>query len=247
MIRVSRETLGALRCRLVHDEGRDVRLGVVLCHGFGAPGTDLVPLGREFLQTWPQLGEGTLFVFPEAPLSMEDYGLPFGRAWWPLDMTRLQAAVERGEFRDLRNDRPELLPAAGQRLGETIAAVQERFGLPWARLVLGGFSQGGMLATDVTLRSSESPAALVIWSGTLLNEAEWRSLAGTGARVGLRVFHSHGRQDPLLPFEAAGWLRDLLTEGGLDVDFVPFEGGHTIPAGVLRQTGEWLQVIAGAC
>jgi len=83
-----------------------------------------------------------------------------------------------------------------------------------------------MLATDVALRLPESPAALVIWSGTLLCENEWMPLMPR--RQGLRVVQSHGRQDQILPFAAAEWLRDALTAAGLEVEFLPFNGPHTV-------------------
>ena len=50
-------------------------------------------------------------------------------------------------------------------------------GLAPGRIVLGGFSQGAMVATDVALRLEEPPAALVVLSGTLLCQDEWRRRA----------------------------------------------------------------------
>jgi phospholipase/carboxylesterase len=240
-IEVRRRTLGRLNAHVVQStEGRP-KLAVVLCHGFGAPGTDLVPLGGELLHQFPDLADDVAFVFPEAPLSMADQGLPDGRAWWPIDMLRLQMAMAQGKFRDLRNDQPPQLPAARERLTETLDAVREFFDLPAGQIVLGGFSQGSMIAVDVALRTADSPAALVIYSGTLLNETEWRRLVP--ARQGLTVLQSHGRQDPILPFEAAEWLRELLTGAGLEVRFLPFLGGHTIPANALLETGRLLREI----
>ncbi len=105
-------------------------------------------------------------------------------------------------------------------------------------MILGGFSQGAMLATDVALRLEEAPAGLIIWSGTLISEPEWRKRAP--ARRGLGVFQSHGRQDPLLPFLRAVALRDLLIEAGLEVDFLAFDGEHTIPLEALERTADFL-------
>jgi phospholipase/carboxylesterase len=228
---------GDLHC---HEIGTAApQLVAIFCHGFGAPGSDLAPLADELMALEPGLESGVRFVFPEAPLSLDDEGMYGGRAWWPIDMLKLQRAVQLGEFRNLRDDQPPLLAAARAKLLKLIAVLQAETGLPLSRFVLGGFSQGSMLATDVALRLPDSPAALIIWSGTLLNESEWREHAAS--RAGLKVLQSHGRQDMLLPFEAAGWLRDLLTAAGLEVDFLPFPGGHTIPYPALQRTAKLLR------
>lgn len=202
----------------------------VFCHGFGAPGTDLVPLGAEILHRSAALADQVQMVFPAGPLSLDAMGLPGGRAWWHLDMDRLTAAIQRGEFRDQRNDLPEGLLEARARL---VALLEELggTGVPPTRMVLGGFSQGSILATDVALRSEAAPAALCILSGTLICETEWRDLAPR--RRGLRVLQSHGRNDPLLPYQAAVWLKELLDEAGLAVEFLEFNGEHTIPGEAL--------------
>jgi phospholipase/carboxylesterase len=57
---------------------------------------------------------------------------------------------------------------------------------------------------------------------------------------------SHGYDDPILPFKAAEWLRDLLTESGLEVDFVPFRGMHAIPPEALRRAAALMMRVAGA-
>ena len=222
-------TLGGLKCRIVDrlPEGQAPQLVTVLCHGFGASGDDLVPIGAELLNLNPGLSSKVRFIFPEAPLSLDEFGMYGARAWWPLDIAKLNAAIATGEFRDLRNDLPDELPQSRQMLMDMITEVSQQTGLPVSRFVLGGFSQGAMLATDVALRLPEPPAALCIWSGTLLCEEIWKELAAK--RGPLTVLQSHGRQDPLLPFKAAIWLRDIMMESNFDVDFVEFDGVHTIP------------------
>jgi phospholipase/carboxylesterase len=115
---------------------------------------------------------------------------------------------------------------ARRMLTGTLEALQQQSGLPMGRILLGGFSQGAMLATDLTLRSDEAPAALAIFSGTMLAEPEWRRLAPR--RRGLKVLQTHGRQDPILPFVSSEWVREMLVESGLDVRYLPFDGPHTI-------------------
>lgn len=226
-------TLGGLSCQVLDTlpEGKTPSAVGVFCHGFGAPGTDLVPLGAEILHRSRQVAEHVQFIFPAGPLSLDAVGMFGGRAWWYLDLEELTAALQHGRFRDQRNELPEGLPEARGMLMALLEDVGRQTGLPQSRMVLGGFSQGSILATDVTLHSDEPPGALCILSGTLLCEAEWRELAPR--RQGLRVLQSHGRNDPLLPYQAAVWLKELLDEAGLSVEFLAFNGEHTIPAEVL--------------
>lgn len=215
------------------------RAAVVLCHGFGAPGDDLVGLGPELARRVPALAD-VRFYFPAAPLSLGELGWGDSRAWWLIDMAaiqRLQFASDE-ELREFRRSEPEGMPAARKALLAVVQHVANHTGLPLSRIVLGGFSQGAMLATDVALRLEEAPGALCVLSGTLLLEDTWRAKAK--ARAGLPVFQSHGRQDPVLPFKAAEWLRELLTEAGLPPEFVPFDGGHTIGPEALVKLGAFL-------
>ncbi len=226
-------TLGSLPCHIVQPHSQaQAELAVVLCHGFGAPGTDLVPLALEIARQRPELAPRVRFVFPEAPLAMPELGFSQARAWWPLDVERFSAAARDPQARrELQTETPKGLPRSRRLLTALLDELARRSGLPLSRIVLGGFSQGAMLATDVSLRLQEAPAGLVILSGTLLCEAEWRSRAPI--RRGLPVFQTHGTYDPLLPFDRAEALRDLLAAAGLRVEFLPFAGMHTIPAEAL--------------
>ncbi|MSP25771.1 MAG: phospholipase [Myxococcales bacterium] len=193
---------------------------VVLMHGFGAPGTDLVGLAAEL-----DVGPTVRFAFPEAPLTLPAEFGP-GRAWWMIDVMRLQMAMMSGKARDLTREVPEGLTAARERIVLMVDELVLRFGVVRQELVLGGFSQGAMLACDFALRTPEPLAGLALMSGTLLCEDEWLPLMPK--REGLKVLVTHGRQDPLLPFMLAERLRDELVMAGLSVTFIPFDGGHGI-------------------
>jgi phospholipase/carboxylesterase len=225
---VRTETFGELT---VHLAGGSDREGggagplVVLLHGFGAPGADLVPLYRALT---PPVG--TRFAFLEAPLEL-GMGFGDGRAWWMIDMLRLERALAAGEVRDLTSDVPDGLAEARAQVIATLDALQADLGVEGSRVVLGGFSQGAMLALDVALRTERALAGLVLLSGTLLAEHEWLPLLPK--RAALPVLQTHGRQDPLLPFSIAERLHAELTRAGLDASFVPFNGGHEIPGSAL--------------
>lgn len=231
--------LGELDCQVVDGlaEGALPELVVVLCHGFGAPATDLVPLAPELLTLEASLASRVRFVFPGAPLSLAEWGMPQGRAWF-----HLPEAIMRGQLRDWNayaKEVPAGLPAARRAIISVVDALSAATKLPYGRIVLGGFSQGGMVTTDVALRLEERPAGLCILSGTLIAEEEWKQKAQ--ARQGLPVFQGHGRHDDVLPFSSAERLRDTLVQAGLSVDFLPFNGPHTIDAEELERMAAFLK------
>jgi phospholipase/carboxylesterase len=206
---------------------------LVLLHGYGAPGEDLVPLSRQLA-----VDSSVRFAFPAAPHVLE-MGLPSdqaGRAWWQIDMVELQRAVMLRDFETLTAREPDGLSEARAGVVALLDALEADHGLARDKLVLGGFSQGAMLATDVTLRAERPPAALAILSGSLIAKGEWLPLMK--ARAGLPVLQSHGRTDPVLSFEIAEKLRDELTNAGLAVEFIAFNGGHGIPNGAVDALGK---------
>lgn len=231
--------LGGLDCRVVDNlpPGQVPRLLVVLSHGYGASGEDLVPIGTEILSQFPALAAQVRFVFPAAPLSLPG---PFydARAWWHLDVERLGAEMAAGRMESLRKEVPEGLTKARRLLRGLLDELTRTSGLPMSQVVVGGFSQGAMLSTDVVLRLEEAPAALCIFSGALMSEDEW--LKRAPARAGLPVLQSHGRFDWVLPFQAGEWVKELLEKAGLQVEFLPFNDGHTIPPEVGQRLGTML-------
>ena len=93
-----------------------------------------------------------------------------------------------------------------------------------------------MVTTDVALRMKNAPGALIVMSGTLVCEPIWRELSQK--REIFKIFQGHGRQDPILPFEAARALRSLFLQAGFEHQFLPFDGVHSIPEEVLRASAE---------
>ncbi len=236
--------LGGLDCQVVDQlpEGKAPEMIVIFCHGYGAPGTDLVGFGPEILNIKPELADSTQFYFPAAPLSLDAMGAYGGRAWWHLDVEKFMAAVDGGSTRDLRNEKPEGLVEANQMLTNMIQEIMESTKLSMSRFVLGGFSQGSMLATDVTLKSEQKPSGLIIFSGTLLCESEWTPLIEQKPAV--RILQSHGKLDPILPYDNAVLLHELFEKNGLQNEFISFNGIHTIPMEALTRCATVLEEIS---
>src|SRR5262245_30914171 len=83
---------------------------VILLHGFGAPGHDLVGLWRVL-----DVPRETRFVFPEAPVDLGWlYGA--GHAWWRIDIAALERLLSEGRERDLSDEVPEGMPQARARV-----------------------------------------------------------------------------------------------------------------------------------
>lgn len=235
------ERLGALEARI--SGGTDGNGGgtgpvVVLLHGFGAPGDDLAALGELF-----EAPADTRYVFPVAPLTFPS---EFGdsRAWWMIDIDARLEAMARGAIDEIVQDEPEGLADASRRLREHLEEVERALGAGRDQIVLGGFSQGSMVALDVALRSEQPFAGLMVLSGTLLCADTW--IAGMEKQRGVPVLQSHGRLDPILPFALAERLRDHMREAGMDVDWVEFDGGHEIPPAVLDRGGALISRAARA-
>lgn len=207
---------------------------VVFCHGFGAPGDDLVPLGLELQRGMTPTRPSVHFAFPQAPLSLDSAGWGDARAWWMIDMQKLQRSQQSGQLRDLRQERPVDLPAVRDQMIEYLTELQEELQVSWSQIVLGGFSQGAMLTLETVRHLPHRLGGAVLFSGTLINEAQWRLPCEN--LTGLPIVQSHGLNDVVLPYSLALELRILLEAQGAQVDFVEFEGGHAIPLAAMKAT-----------
>jgi phospholipase/carboxylesterase len=227
--------VGGLKVRLVGGSdghgGGDGPL-VMLLHGFGAPGDDLVPLADVI-----QVPGKPRWLFPEAPLSL-NMGFGDSRAWWIIDFARIQEDRAAGRIRDLSVEIPQGLALARERFLDFLKELPSQLPIDYKKTVIGGFSQGAMLTCDTVLHTDYPVAGLVQLSGNLLAQAVWGPLMRK--RKGLPVFQSHGTQDDVLPNIGAERLRDALTQAGLAVEWHSFRGRHAIPDAVLRRLGPFI-------
>jgi phospholipase/carboxylesterase len=215
-----REKIGSLECLVRPGENeKDV---VILLHGFGADAQDLFPLA-DYLDP---AGEWSFYV-PNAPLEVPIGPGWTGLGWFPISLRDLEAGV------DFTQIRPPGLDKSREAVSQLI------FELNPERLVLGGFSQGAMIATEVALSQPEDISALVLYSGVMLDEAGWTAKAP--ALKGKKLIQSHGSGDPVLALSAGQRLFEMLKKAGMDAEFVAFPGGHEIPAPVLKKTAALLK------
>ncbi|MFO0671238.1 MAG: hypothetical protein U0235_16685 [Polyangiaceae bacterium] len=205
----------------------DAKALVVLAHGFEMTPEDLSPFARS-------LGADARFYFPEAPLAAETRG----RAFWPIDLAARAAALTHGP-RDLAGEHPPGLPAARARFAELVVELEREAGD--RPIVVGGFSQGGMLTMDTLLRGGVTVDAAVLLSTSRIAWDEWQPHAAKLA--GLPVLIAHGRADADLSFAAGDALRAFLVDAGADVTWVPHDAGHQIPLPVWRQLRRFLAAV----
>jgi phospholipase/carboxylesterase len=207
---------------------------LLLLHGYGATARAWLPFTKTI-----DVPRSSRFVFPEGTEKTSPPDGPIGgRAWWRLDLEKHIPAGAR--LPELASTHPPGLDEAADRVRALLQRVRRSPGGP---IVLGGFSQGAMVAADIAFTTDEPIAALIILSGTPIDEAAWRR--GLANRRGLSVFVSHGRADPTLPFAAADRFRKTLEAAGLEVTWVPFDGVHEIPSQVVVALNQFLAPICG--
>ncbi|MEO8017824.1 MAG: hypothetical protein ABI769_08425 [Pseudomonadota bacterium] len=210
-------TLDALTSLSV-GSAESARAQVVLLHGYDMRPEDLEPFSHS-------LKLPAVFHFPRGPI-----GLPAGnRCWWPIDQERRARQLAAGA-RDLFEEYPPGRLPARERLRAFLTDLRTR--APDLPLLLGGFSQGGMLACDTVLCARETVAGLVMLSSSRIAFREWQDNREALSR--LPVLISHGRQDADLAFSAGEALRDFHDNSGALVTWQPFDGGHEIPLAVWR-------------
>jgi len=191
-------------------EGRP-RRAVVMLHGVGADGRDLIGLAPQLQRRLPDCA----FHAPDGPFPFDM--APFGRQWFSLgDMspTALLAGVERA--------RPYVDAFLDQ--------VMERWGLRPASVGLLGFSQGTMVALHVAPRRPRAPGAVVGFSGALV--APERLVAEVRSRP--PVLLVHGDADEVVPAEMLMQAVWGLQKAGIPVQWLLRPGlGHGIdPVGL---------------
>lgn len=194
---------------------------VILFHGYGADAADLASLSDAI-----PLAKDCNWLFPNGHLSVPIGPGWTGRAWWNIRMDELTV--------DWRERRPPEMDAAVDKAMKMISSMK----FAWSDIILGGFSQGAMLATELFLKAPQNPAGLICLSGTLLSQSHWAQHIAN--RQSCKVFMSHGEGDQILPHKGSVMLQKFFEENQIDVQFVSFRGGHEIPMQVIEKMKSYI-------
>ena len=193
--------------------GGDGPPSLVMLHGYGSNAGDWLQFEHK-LQV-PQQGR---LVFPQGPLR----GPRGSRGWWWLN---IDGHIPPGQrYPDFSTANPGGLKVASSLVRKLLVNVPQP-------IVLGGFSQGAMLSAEIAFQTDQDLAALVLLSGTTVNEAGWAERF-PGRRL-MPIFIAHGRQDGVLPFATMKRFQERLKATGLNVTWFPYDGGHDIPDEVI--------------
>lgn len=199
-------------------DGGPANMAVVLLHGLGADGNDLLALGRFWAQSLPQAA----FFSPNAPFPCDM--APYGHQWFSLQ-DRTPSVVEEGVRR------------AAPHLNAYLDQVLLTCHLPADRLVLVGFSQGTMMSLHVGLRRAAQPLAVLGYSGALI--APETLPDEIMARPPTLLVH--GDSDDIVPVERSRAAREALEAAGVGVQMVIRPDlGHSIDMPGLELGGEFL-------
>ena len=189
---------------------------VVVLHGRGADANDLADLA-------PMIDGpgGYRFVFANAPTPFEPYpGMTFGYSWfdgWP--------------------PTPESIAGSRRQLLEFLDDITKRYPPKDGKIVLAGFSQGGLMALDVGFRTAQPLQGIVVMSGGLY-ETELPDLR---ARKDQRVLIVHGTLDDMIPVVAARRARRVLEDHGIQPEYHEFPIGHHVTSESMSIVTDFVQ------
>ncbi|MCH2354084.1 MAG: alpha/beta hydrolase [Pseudomonadales bacterium] len=182
---------------------------VIWLHGLGADGHDFEPIVPEL-----NLDVPIRFVFPHAPKrSVTINGGMEMRAWYDIDPGSPLSGT----------DEIRMSAAAVQELVD----VENHNGMPTDRIVLAGFSQGGVVALHLGLRTESRFAGLMALS-TYVHDHENVGTEVSFVSIDTPIFMAHGIADPMIPITRAVTSREALTALNYQVDWREYGMGHHV-------------------
>lgn len=192
---------------------------IVLLHGYGADGNDLIGLAPH----WARLLPEAEFLSPHAPFPCE--AMPFGRQWFGFQGRSREQVIE------------GVRVAAGI-LDQYLTEILAERNIDESKLALVGFSQGAMMSMFVSLRRAKPVAAVVAYSGRLFAPES----LGTELRARPKMLLVHGDADEVVPPDAHPAAVEALKAAKVPVEAMLRPGlGHGIDGEGLERGGEFLR------
>lgn len=167
---------------------------MLLLHGYGADGADLIGLGQQWRELWPDM----LFVAPNAPDPCAQN--PGGYQWFPLNVDRIGGRIE-----GAAQARPVLI--------NFLIDLWAQTGLSARDTVICGFSQGAMMALHIGTSLDLAPIAVVSFSGALIPPPGF----GTARYAKPPVALIHGELDRVVDPNLSRESAQVLADAGFEV------------------------------
>jgi phospholipase/carboxylesterase len=208
----------------INADARDA--AVIWLHGLGADGHDFEPIVPE-LRLPP--GLRFRFLFPHAPIrsvTIND-GMEM-RAWYDIDPRAPLAGTA-----DIR--------ASAEQVAELVAEMR-KLGIPSRRIVLAGFSQGGVVALHLGLRYRE-PLGGIMALSTYVHDAEHLTDEISLENFDVPIFMAHGVLDPMIPITRAITSREALRALNYRVEWHEYRMGHSVCPQEIADIGRWLNEV----
>ena len=128
-------------------------------------------------------------------------------------------------------------------LAQVISSSVEQLSVPAERVVVGGFSQGGIMSLSLLLTRPELMAAAMVMHSRLLPEVA-PLMAPAATLRGRRLWVSHGTMDPVIPLASAHDIRDRVEVLPIELSYDEFPGGHEIRPAELSAAMTWLNTLS---
>lgn len=212
--------------KYLFNPGNPDKATIIMLHGYGANAADLYPISE--LNFFRDLDLNWIFL--EAPLAPPEIAMFGGRAWFNVDIAYFQTLVREGRFKEYYSREPENIA----KIHDQISLFIESMRLKPEEIILGGFSQGAMVATDYMYSKNFKPRGLLFLSGTVIRQDAWT----TGSLAELPIFQSHGKNDEVLPVGGAHLFKSISKSKKHQLEI--FNGGHEIPIEILLQCHKFL-------
>tara|TARA_R110002124_G_scaffold1915_1_gene12697 strand:- start:597 stop:1259 length:663 start_codon:yes stop_codon:yes gene_type:complete len=198
---------------------------VIWLHGLGADGHDFEPIVPE-LGLPP--GLPIRFVFPHAPeMAVTAFAGQRARAWF--DFNPAGGADQSG------------MKKSAARIRDLIQNEIDS-GMPAERILLAGFSQGGVMAFHTGLHYPK-PLAGILALSTFLAEPENLASARSGANANIPILMCHGQQDAVLPISLGKSSLASLQGAGYAVEWREYPMGHEVCLEEIHDISHWLQAV----
>ncbi len=204
------------------ETGPSPTASIIWLHGLGADGHDFEPIV-------PELGLSSVrCIFPHAPYRPVSLNQGYVmRAWYDLGM---------GPVGYVQN-REHVMEAVG--IVSNLVEREHDRGIPTNRILLAGFSQGGVVALEAGLASRWPLAGLMALSAPLVDVDGLLSRMSPEGRS-LPLFLGHGTEDEMVPVSLGQTLRQRLAEAGVEVEWHEYPIGHSVSLPEIRDISRWI-------